>query len=79
MPAARRYPLTTCAINGREFGISPKHRRVYQGQEILFCCTPCVKAFDTAPEAFMPTILSRIEAYHAAAVAPVAEPPVVPL
>jgi len=74
-PASRRYPLTTCAINGREFGNSPKHRRVHQGQEVLFCCTPCVRAFDTAPEAFMPTILARINAYEAAANQGVVEPP----
>lgn len=74
-PAARRYPLTTCAINGREFGDSPKHRRVHQGQEVLFCCTPCVRAFDTAPEAFMPTILARIDAHEAATNQAPASPP----
>lgn len=79
LPAARSYPLTTCAINGQEFRNSPKHRRVFQGQEVLFCCTPCVRAFDTAPEAFMPTILARIEAHHAAAAQPVAEPPLASL
>ncbi|MDF1860627.1 MAG: hypothetical protein P1U87_10455 [Verrucomicrobiales bacterium] len=57
--AIKPYPFRTCAVqihrpfkNGK-----PKHRRVYKGHEVLFCCDPCVKAFDTYPDAYMPRII----------------------
>ncbi|MEM6915865.1 MAG: hypothetical protein AAF491_04790 [Verrucomicrobiota bacterium] len=58
------YPFDTCAVQfhkGFKNG-KPKHRRVYQGQEVLFCCTPCVRAFDMAPDAYMPRIRAAVTA-----------------
>lgn len=56
------YPFTTCAVNRRDLNGRPKYRRVYQGQEVLFCCTPCVKTFDMSPDPFMPRIVAAAAA-----------------
>lgn len=57
------YPFHTCAVqfhkpfkNGK-----PKYRRIYKGQEVLLCCTPCMKAFDMNPEPYMPRIYAEVE------------------
>jgi len=51
------YPFTNCAVIQKAFDPEgPKHRRVYQGHEVLFCCTPCVRAFDANPDPYMPRI-----------------------
>ncbi len=60
--SVRPYPFTTCAIIRKELNGKPKYRRVYQGQEVLFCCTPCVKAFDTNPVPYMPRIVAAAKA-----------------
>lgn len=49
------YPFDTCAVINKPLKKNPI-RRVYQGQEVLFCCRPCVKAFDANPDPFMPRI-----------------------
>lgn len=57
------YPFDSCAVIQRPFGPEgPKHRRVYQGQEVLFCCTPCLKAFDANPEPYMLRIVEAAQA-----------------
>ncbi len=67
------YPFDSCAVLQRPFGPEgPKHRRIYKGQEVLFCCTPCVHAFDANPEPFMPRILAAVEAKKADANLPIA-------
>ena len=57
-PSIKPYPFNTCAVQiHRPFkGGKPKHRRIYQGYEVLVCCDPCVYAFDQNPEPFMPRI-----------------------
>lgn len=53
------YPFDNCAVIQKPFGTEgPKHRRIYKGHEVLFCCTPCVRAFDANPEPFMPRIIA---------------------
>ncbi|MEM9017731.1 MAG: hypothetical protein AAGC68_12010 [Verrucomicrobiota bacterium] len=54
------YPFNTCAVQWHKpfKDGKAKHRRVYKGQEVLFCCTPCVKAFDMNPDPYMPRILA---------------------
>lgn len=53
------YPFDHCAVIRKPFSEKPvRHRRVYKGQEILFCCTPCVRAFDANPDPYMPRILA---------------------
>lgn len=57
------YPFHHCAVNRKPFDEDdPKHRRVYEGQEVLFCCTPCVRAFDANPDPYMPRIVAAAEA-----------------
>ena len=56
------YPFTTCAVIRRDFKGAPKYRRVYQNHEVLFCCTPCLNAFDTNPDPYMPRIIAAAEA-----------------
>ena len=56
------YPFTTCAVIRKELEGSPKYRRVYKNQEVIFCCTPCLKAFDTNPEPYMPRIIAAAAA-----------------
>lgn len=54
-----KYPFDYCAVNRTPFSRRPvKHRRVFKGQEVLFCCTPCVRAFDHYPEAFIGYIVA---------------------
>lgn len=53
------YPFDHCAVIQRPFDGEPaKHRRIYQGHEVLFCCTPCVRAFDANPDPYMPRIVA---------------------
>jgi len=57
------YPFDNCAVIQKPFGAAgPKFRRVYQGYEVLFCCTPCLRAFDANPEPFMPRIKEAVAA-----------------
>lgn len=65
------YPFNHCAVIQKPFGPEgPKHRRVYQGQEVLFCCTPCVRAFDTNPDPYMPRIVAAAKEKAAGVVTP---------
>lgn len=56
------YPFTTCAVIRRDYKGAPKYRRVYQNHEVLFCCTPCLNAFDSNPAPYMPRIIAAAEA-----------------
>ena len=56
------YPFTTCAVIRKDLKGSPKYRRVYQNQEVIFCCTPCLRTFDTNPEPYMPRIIEAAAA-----------------
>jgi len=56
------YPFTTCAVIRKDLEGSPKYRRDYKNQEVLFCCTPCLKAFDTNPEPYMSRIIEAAAA-----------------
>lgn len=65
------YPFDNCAVIQKPFGNEgPKHRRIYKGYEVLFCCTPCVKAFDANPEPFMPRIIAAAKDQAAGTVTP---------
>ncbi len=50
------YPFTTCAVIRKDLKGKPKYKRLYRGHEIHFCCTPCLHAFETNPEAYFPRI-----------------------
>lgn len=48
------YPFDTCFVMGRKLDETPKtYTRIYNGQEIKFCCIECVTAFDHNPKPFM--------------------------
>jgi len=65
------YPFNNCAVIQRPFGPEgPKHRRIYKGYEVLFCCTPCVRAFDANPEPYMPRIIAAANEKAAGTVTP---------
>jgi YHS domain-containing protein len=56
------YPFTTCAVIRKDLEGSPKYRRVYKNQEVIFCCTPCLRTFDANPEPYMPRIVEAAAA-----------------
>lgn len=65
------YPFTTCAVIQKPFDAAgPKHRRVHQGHEVLFCCTPCVRAFDANPDPYMPRIVAAAQARRSGVATP---------
>ncbi|MCH2112585.1 MAG: hypothetical protein MK213_06970 [Planctomycetes bacterium] len=52
--AAKAYPLSDCIVTGNELGsMGDPVALVYQGQEVKFCCAPCVEEFEEDPEFFM--------------------------
>ena len=55
--SARPYPLSTCLVTGE--GLESKKgsiTKVYKGQEVKFCCKPCVMAFNKSPQVFLSKI-----------------------
>ena len=52
--AVKPYPLNTCIVTDNELGSMGKIvTKTYQGQEVKFCCKPCVKKFEAAPEKYL--------------------------
>ena len=52
--ASSSYPLKTCIVTGSKLGsMGAIVTKVYEGQEIKFCCKPCVKKFDKEPVRFV--------------------------
>jgi YHS domain-containing protein len=48
------YPLKDCLVTGNELGSMGKPiSKVYDGQEIRFCCKPCVKKFEANPAKYL--------------------------
>lgn len=44
---AKAYPLKTCLVSGNDLdSMGGPVTKVYNGQEIKFCCKPCVKKFE---------------------------------
>ena len=51
---AKPYPLKTCLVSGNELGSMGKPvTKVYNGQEIKFCCKPCIKKFEANPAKYL--------------------------
>jgi YHS domain-containing protein len=52
------YPLKTCIVSGEEFGGDMGDPVVieYQGREIKFCCSSCVKKFNKDPEKYIKSL-----------------------
>jgi YHS domain-containing protein len=54
LAADKPYPLGTCLVSGNKLGSMGKVIvKSYQGQEIKFCCKPCVKKFDANPAKYL--------------------------
>jgi len=48
------YPLTTCIVTDSKLGsMGDPVSKVYNGQEVKFCCAPCIKKFERNPEKFL--------------------------
>ncbi len=48
------YPLPTCLVSGNKLGSMGKPVvTVHEGQEIKFCCKPCIKKFNANPAKFL--------------------------
>jgi len=53
----RPYPLTVCLVSGNKLdSMGDTISEVYNGQEVKFCCEPCVKKFHAHPEKYLPKI-----------------------
>lgn len=51
---AKPYPLKTCIVTDNDLGsMGDEQRIVHQGQEIKFCCKPCVDKFQKNPERYL--------------------------
>ncbi|OYW71314.1 MAG: hypothetical protein B7Z37_28145 [Verrucomicrobia bacterium 12-59-8] len=51
---AKSYPLKTCIVTDNDLGsMGDEQRLVYQGQELKFCCAPCVKKFQSNPAKYL--------------------------
>ncbi len=54
LAAAKPYPLDTCLVIDRPLSETKKtYTKIYKGQQVKFCCTNCIKAFDANPDFFM--------------------------
>jgi len=48
------YPLKTCLVSGNELGsMGTPITKVYEGQEIKFCCKPCIKKYEANPAKYL--------------------------
>ena len=52
--AAKPYKAKTCIVSGNKLGsMGSPVSEVYKGQEVKFCCKPCVKKFHATPEKYI--------------------------
>ncbi len=52
------YPLDTCLVTGNDLdSMGGEIVRIYDGQQIKFCCKPCIKKF----EANKPKYLAKLK------------------
>ncbi len=57
LASARPYPLNTCLVIDRPLSETKKtYTKIYKGQQVKFCCTNCIIAFDANPDIFMKKI-----------------------
>lgn len=51
---AKPYTLKECIVSGNELGSMGKVvTKTHEGQEVKFCCKPCVKKFDKNPAKYL--------------------------
>lgn len=52
------YPRKVCIVTDNDLGsMGDEQRIVYQGQEIKFCCAPCVEKFQKTPAKYLAKLL----------------------
>lgn len=48
------YPLTTCIVTENDLNsMGGAITRVYEGQEVKFCCRPCIRKFEANPSRYL--------------------------
>jgi YHS domain-containing protein len=48
------YPKNTCIVSDNKLGsMGSPITKVHEGQEVKFCCKPCVKKFDKNPAKYL--------------------------
>ncbi len=48
------YPLTTCLVSGEPLDFAGRPVVLdFEGREVRFCCTPCIKAFHEDPAKYL--------------------------
>ena len=53
-PKVKPYPLKTCIVTDNALGsMGDEQRIVHNGQEIKFCCKPCIAKFKKNPEKYL--------------------------
>lgn len=59
-PAVRPYTLDTCVVMDSKLGsMGDPIVRVYNGQEVKFCCEPCVDEFESDPEFYLEKMMEE--------------------
>jgi YHS domain-containing protein len=54
------YPLSTCIVTDNKLGsMGTPVTLVYEGQEVKFCCKPCVKKFRKDPAKYLAKIQKK--------------------
>lgn len=52
--AGKKYPLDTCIVTDNKLGsMGTPITRTYKGQDVKFCCAPCLKHFYKNPDKYM--------------------------
>ncbi len=61
LPAGvKPYPLKICVVSTEELGGMGKPvSKVYEGQEVKFCCKSCIKKFEKDPAGFVKKIAEQ--------------------
>ena len=50
----KAYPHHTCPVTDKKLGsMGEPVSIIHEGQEVKFCCQPCVKKFKTDPEKYL--------------------------
>jgi YHS domain-containing protein len=54
---AKSYPVDWCVVSGEKLGsMGDPVVKVYQGQEVKFCCKHCIEEFEKNPAMYMAKI-----------------------
>lgn len=49
-----KYPLTTCIVTDNDLeSMGGSITKVYDGQEVKFCCKPCIKKFERNKDRYL--------------------------